>query len=66
MWKYRSFRRSPDSPRTPDEWVDALLAEGWELWCGRGARMDPGVYVVWLRRFDAKAGGPTREQTLAY
>ena len=62
------FRRSPDSTRTPDEWVDALLSDGWETWAsGRGANCVTGgreVYTVWLRRFEYKPGGPTREETL--
>lgn len=67
VWRYQLFRRSPDSSGTPEEWVDALLSEGWETWCGRGAwcRMQGvDVFGVWLRRFEAKLGGPTREATL--
>jgi hypothetical protein len=67
VWRYKQFRRSPDSSRTPEEWVDALLSDGWETWCGRGAWCVVGgtqVYGVWLRRFEAKPGGPTREATL--
>ncbi|TQJ49284.1 hypothetical protein FBY26_0962 [Phycicoccus sp. SLBN-51] len=62
------FRRNPDSPLSPDQWVDALLANGWETWAaGRGAWcvMDGrNVYTAWLRRFDVKSGGPTRDATL--
>lgn len=62
------FRRSPDSALPPDQWVDALLAHGWETWgAGRGAWCVMGVrdvFSVSLRRFDVKPGGPTREATL--
>jgi hypothetical protein len=33
------FRRSADSTRTPEEWVDALLSDGWKAWAsGRSIR----------------------------
>ena len=69
MWTYKLFRRAPDSPRCPEEWLDALLQEGWESWCGRGAGTPIAgveVYVVWLRRFTGQPGGPTREETLDF
>ena len=68
VWRYKQFRRSPDSPRTPNEWVDALLEDGWETWCGRGAwhvLHGTDVYGVWLRRFEPTPGRPTWEATLA-
>lgn len=64
------FRRSPESPLSPEQWVDALLSDGWETWgAGRGAccfMAGRNVYSVWLRRFDFKPGGPTREATLGH
>lgn len=38
--RYQMFRRSPDSALPPDQWVDALLAHGWETW---GAGRAPGA-----------------------
>lgn len=61
VWRYRLFRRSPDSPRTPEEWLDALIADGWQTWApGRGswAQMgDQQVYSVNLRRWEPKRQG---------